>query len=167
MRAEVDVDSALDAEHRRNAGTSPRAWSRSRKTGDKATVSLFTAEYQNNAAQARPHEHGGRELGDDARNAPAMAFIAVDFGDNKLSSGTGFNISPSGLIVTNRHVVRDENGQMAKRVAVKLDDVQPKRGVKMRPMSSRGSRWNFRYISRASGDTPARRPLALAPRWRL
>lgn len=44
-----------------------------------------------------------------------------DAGGEGLVSGTGFNVSPSGLIVTNRHVVQDSKGNPAKRIAVKFD----------------------------------------------
>lgn len=57
-----------------------------------------------------------------ARNAPAMAFIVVDLGDEGNASGTGFNVSPSGLIVTNRHVVRDSKGRPARRVVVRFEN---------------------------------------------
>jgi S1-C subfamily serine protease len=53
-----------------------------------------------------------------ARNGPAIVFIAVQEADDSLISGSGFNVSPSGLIVTNRHVVQDEQGRAAKRVKV-------------------------------------------------
>lgn len=57
-----------------------------------------------------------------ARNSPAMVFIAVDLGDEGNISGTGFNVDPSGLIVTNRHVVRDTKGRPARRIAVKFEN---------------------------------------------
>ncbi len=53
-----------------------------------------------------------------AKNGPAIVFIAVQEADDSLISGSGFNVSPSGLIVTNRHVVQDAQGQAAKRVKV-------------------------------------------------
>lgn len=53
-----------------------------------------------------------------AANRPAIVFIAVEMPDGALSSGTGFNLLPSGLVVTNRHVVQGPDGARARRVAV-------------------------------------------------
>ncbi|MBX7117370.1 MAG: trypsin-like peptidase domain-containing protein [Gemmatimonadaceae bacterium] len=53
-----------------------------------------------------------------AANKPAIVFIAVKMADGSLSSGTGFNVLPSGLIVTNRHVVQAPDGTRAAEVAV-------------------------------------------------
>ncbi len=56
-----------------------------------------------------------------AANKAATVFIAVQFADDPPSSGTGFNILASGLIVTNRHVVRSKSGARAERVGVAFD----------------------------------------------
>ena len=56
-----------------------------------------------------------------AANRAAVVFIAVEMPDGTSTSGTGFNILPSGLIVTNRHVVRSRDGTRAQRVAVAFD----------------------------------------------
>jgi S1-C subfamily serine protease len=57
-----------------------------------------------------------------AKDGPAIVFIAVQEADDSLISGSGFNVSPSGLIVTNRHVVQDAQGRPAKRVKVIFED---------------------------------------------
>jgi len=59
-----------------------------------------------------------------AKNGPAIVFIAVQEADDSLVSGSGFNVSPSGLIVTNRHVVQDAQGRAAKRVKVIFDNTR-------------------------------------------
>jgi S1-C subfamily serine protease len=56
-----------------------------------------------------------------AANKAAMTFLVVEMPDSARSSGTGFNLLPSGLIVTNRHVVQDSNGTRAQRIAVAFD----------------------------------------------
>lgn len=58
-----------------------------------------------------------------AQNKDAIVFIVVEMqeGGGPPSSGTGFNVLPSGLIVTNRHVVQDSAGRAARRVAVAFD----------------------------------------------
>ena len=50
-------------------------------------------------------------------NDAAVAMVASDF-DGKFIAGTAFGVSASGLLVTNRHVVRDEAGKAAGRVVV-------------------------------------------------
>jgi len=53
-----------------------------------------------------------------AANKAAVAFVAVELENGEAATGTGFNLLPDGLIVTNRHVVRPTNGQSVKRIAV-------------------------------------------------
>lgn len=50
-------------------------------------------------------------------NDAAVAMVASDF-DGKFIAGTAFGIKAGGLLVTNRHVVRDEAGKPASRVVV-------------------------------------------------
>ena len=56
-----------------------------------------------------------------AKNGPAIVFIAVEEAGGEYMSGSGFNVSPSGLVITNRHVVQDAQGHPAKRVKVIFD----------------------------------------------
>jgi len=53
------------------------------------------------------------------RNGPGVAILVSEIA-GRAFAGTGFSISPSGLLLTNRHNVRDESGQMATRIAVKF-----------------------------------------------
>jgi pSer/pThr/pTyr-binding forkhead associated (FHA) protein/V8-like Glu-specific endopeptidase len=50
-------------------------------------------------------------------NDPAVAMLASDF-DGKFLAGTAFGITPAGLLITNRHVVRTEAGVAAQRLMV-------------------------------------------------
>ena len=52
-----------------------------------------------------------------AANDAAVAMVASDF-DGKFLAGTAFGVSTSGMLVTNRHVVRGESGKPAGRVMV-------------------------------------------------
>lgn len=54
-------------------------------------------------------------------NSPAVALIVSRIG-GQAYAGTGFAITPEGLIVTNRHNVRDSVGTMANKLAVKFTD---------------------------------------------
>ncbi|MEX2180510.1 MAG: trypsin-like peptidase domain-containing protein [Gemmatimonadaceae bacterium] len=54
-------------------------------------------------------------------NQAAIAFLVVEMPDGVRSSGTGFNVAPGGLIVTNRHVVQTPDGTRAERIAVAFD----------------------------------------------
>jgi putative serine protease PepD len=56
-----------------------------------------------------------------AANKAAIVFVAVRI-NGVPTSGTGFNILPSGLIVTNRHVVQAANGDRADRIAIAFNE---------------------------------------------
>jgi pSer/pThr/pTyr-binding forkhead associated (FHA) protein/V8-like Glu-specific endopeptidase len=53
------------------------------------------------------------------RNAPAVAIVVSLIG-GKAFAGTAFSIDSNGVLLTNRHNVRDENGQEATKIAVKF-----------------------------------------------
>lgn len=53
------------------------------------------------------------------RNAPAVAVLVSEINGTAFA-GTGFSIAANGLLITNRHNVRDADGTMATRVAVKF-----------------------------------------------
>ena len=57
-------------------------------------------------------------------NKAAIVFVAVQMPDGSASSGTGFNILPSGLVVTNKHVVESRTGIRARRVGVLFEGTQ-------------------------------------------
>ncbi len=61
-----------------------------------------------------------------AKNGPAVVFIASEQADGNVVSGSGFNVSPSGFVVTNRHLVEDAQGRPAKRMAVIFDNTRGK-----------------------------------------
>ena len=50
-------------------------------------------------------------------NDAAVAMLASDL-DGMFIAGTAFSISPNGLLVTNRHVVRTRTGQPPRRIRV-------------------------------------------------
>ncbi|MCX5765881.1 MAG: trypsin-like peptidase domain-containing protein [Gemmatimonadetes bacterium] len=52
------------------------------------------------------------------RNMAAVVFVAVKFANGDMVSGSGFNVARNGLVVTNRHVVVDDQGVTAPQVQV-------------------------------------------------
>lgn len=54
-------------------------------------------------------------------NQRAIVFLIVEFPDSARTTGTGFNLLPGGLIVTNRHVVQRPDGTRAQRIAAAFD----------------------------------------------
>ncbi len=61
-----------------------------------------------------------------ANNAPGVALlismIKTSRTDSAMFSGTAFAITSTGLMLTNRHNVRDENGNVATQIAIKFRD---------------------------------------------
>jgi len=53
-------------------------------------------------------------------NASAVAMIFVQFPDSSLFSGSGFAVTADGLVLTNRHVVTDPEGEHPARIAVQF-----------------------------------------------
>lgn len=116
------VDSALQAARRESDQLRARLEAAA-KGGDSAAMAAITSDIAASAARHRGLL-GAAQVdweGVNAKNAPAMVFIVADNGDEGNASGTGFNVSPSGLVVTNRHVVRDSKDRPSKRVAVKFN----------------------------------------------
>lgn len=67
------------------------------------------------------------------RNSPAVAILITDIA-GKAYAGSGFSITPDGLLLTNRHNVLDSLGRRAGRIAVKFTETRdwlPARIVKI------------------------------------
>ena len=58
------------------------------------------------------------------QSGPAVTLVAVEWGDGKSFSGSGFSVNAAGFIVTNRHLVTDTLGRSPKRVAVIFSDTK-------------------------------------------
>ncbi|HVZ48906.1 MAG TPA: trypsin-like peptidase domain-containing protein [Gemmatimonadaceae bacterium] len=117
------VDSALAAAQRESEALRQRLQAAA-AGGNRAEVAALSSDLEASNNRQRALMGAVRQDWESvgARNAPAMVFIVVQSEDGRNTSGTGFNVSPSGLIVTNRHVVRDENGRPAKLVVVKFEN---------------------------------------------
>ena len=116
------IDSALQNAQRESSELRRRLQAAA-ATGNSADVASIAAEMQSTANRQRGLVSSARVDWEsvNARNAAAMVFVVVDLGDEGNASGTGFNVSPSGLIITNRHVVRDSKGKPARRIVVKFE----------------------------------------------
>ena len=55
---------------------------------------------------------------------PAVVLIAVEMPDGKAFTGTGFSVSGAGLVVTNRHLVRGDDGAAAQRMLLMFSDTK-------------------------------------------
>ncbi|MDA1081505.1 MAG: trypsin-like peptidase domain-containing protein [Gemmatimonadetes bacterium] len=117
------IDAALQAA-RRESDDLRRRLQAAASGGNAADVAAIAQDLETSASRQRALMGAARPDWETvtARNAPAMVFIVVQAEDGTNSSGTGFNVSPSGLIVTNRHVVRDAGGRMAKKIVVKFEN---------------------------------------------
>lgn len=117
------IDSAL-ATARRESEDLRRRLQAAADGGNPADVSAIAQDIEASASRQRALMGAAQADWESvsARNAPAMVFIVVQDVDGNNTSGSGFNISPSGLTVTNRHVVRDAKGRMAAKIAIKFEN---------------------------------------------
>jgi S1-C subfamily serine protease len=58
------------------------------------------------------------------RNGPAVVLIAVEWADGKTFTGTGFSVTTSGTLITNRHLVANESGERPRRILVIFSDTK-------------------------------------------
>lgn len=105
---------ALAAARTETARLTSELRARQESGGDVSTLSA-----RMRTAQARTASIAGTDYpAIAAANKSAVVFIVVLMPDGTKSSGTGFNILPSGLVVTNRHVVQSADGTRAQQVGV-------------------------------------------------
>ncbi len=88
-----------------------------RRGGDVSAYAARIRESQTRAASIAGMDYAAIA----AANQAALVFLVVEFPDSARSTGTGFNILESGLIVTNRHVVQSSDGVRAQRIAAAFD----------------------------------------------
>src|SRR5206468_5574439 len=66
-------------------------------------------------------------------NDRAVAIVYIRFPDSSLFTGTAFSVSPSGMMLTNKHVVVSEHGDRPRDIAIRFSgspDVLPARLVR-------------------------------------
>jgi serine protease Do len=92
-----------------------------------------TAQATQDAAQLKHSESREKLLASVSRvdfarlaksRGPAVVLIAVEMPDGHAFTGTGFAISPQGLVVTNRHLVRGDDGSAAQRMLLIFSDTK-------------------------------------------
>jgi S1-C subfamily serine protease len=97
-----------------------------------------------------------REISD--ANGKAVGFIIVEHPDGRRFSGTAFSITPSGLIVTNKHVVLDDQGRPPRRAGIQFAD--SKEFLELRFVSA-APRGDLAFLQLADAGTyPAVRGIA-------
>lgn len=120
MAQNVTADSALQAWRDENARLARELRQQQARGGDVAALSARVRDAQALASVVARMDYA--EIA--AANQKAITFLIVEFPDGSRSSGTGFNVLPSGLVVTNRHVVQNAEGTRAARIAVAFDGTQ-------------------------------------------
>lgn len=116
----IVADSAMQAWRAENARLVRELRTQQARGGDVSALSARVRNAQELTAVIAQMDYAAIA----AANQKAVAFLVVEFPDTSRASGTGFNVSPSGLIVTNRHVVQTADGTRAQRVAVAFDGTQ-------------------------------------------
>ncbi len=114
------ADSALKAANAESARLAAALRARQQSGGDVAALMAEMRTAQQRTAMIAGMDYAAVA----AANRAAVVFIAVEMPDGKATSGTGFNILPTGLIVTNRHVVRARDGTRATSIAVAFDSTK-------------------------------------------
>jgi S1-C subfamily serine protease len=120
MSKNITADSALQAWRDENARLARELRQQQARGGDVAALSARVRDAQALASVVARMDYAAIA----AANQKAITFLIVEFPDGARSSGTGFNVLPSGLIVTNRHVVQNAEGTRASRIAVAFDGTQ-------------------------------------------
>jgi len=120
MAQNITADSALQAWRDENARLARELRQQQARGGDVAALSARVRDAQALATVVARMDYASIA----AANQKAVTFLIVEFPDGARSSGTGFNVLPSGLIVTNRHVVQNHEGVRASRIAVAFDGTQ-------------------------------------------
>ena len=124
MRGRVaGLDSALAASRRETDQIRSHLMNAAR-AGGAANVQELSARLDKAESRQRSLVSAGSEDYESiaAKDGAAIVFIAIEEAGGAFSSGSGFNVSPSGLVVTNRHVVQDAQGHPARRVKVIFDN---------------------------------------------
>lgn len=112
------ADASLEAAREENQRLARELRAQQERGGDVSAAATRVRD-----AQARTAQLAGMDYASiAAANQPAIVFLVVEFPDSVRSTGTGFNILPSGLIVTNRHVVQRPDGTQAQRIAAAFDN---------------------------------------------
>ncbi len=115
----ASVDTALVNEMRRKIVALQQRLPGAGAAGERERIERAIAEHQRQLSRMDrmdlPSIH--------RNNAPAVAIIISDIG-GRIAAGSGFSISADGVLLTNRHNVRDSLGRMASRIAVKFTNTR-------------------------------------------
>jgi pSer/pThr/pTyr-binding forkhead associated (FHA) protein/V8-like Glu-specific endopeptidase len=90
----------------------------------------------------------------------AVVLIFVETQDGKTFSGTGFGVSNTGVLVTNKHLMVDEQGRNPKRIAVVYSDTKDGLPAKVIRIAQDGSDLAVLQITEAGTRYPVVRGIA-------
>jgi S1-C subfamily serine protease len=95
-----------------------------------------------------------------AASGRAVALIFVETQDGKTFSGTGFGVSNTGALVTNKHLMIDDQGRTPKRIAIVFSDTKEGLPAKVIRVAQDGSDLAILQISEAGTQYPVVRGIA-------
>jgi S1-C subfamily serine protease len=118
-----DLDSALSAAQQRSDSLRTRLAAEQRGS---AQATADVAQLKHSESREKLLATASRV--DYARLArtrgPAVVLIAVEMPNGQAFTGTGFAVSAAGLVVTNRHLVRGDDGAQAQRMLLIFSDTK-------------------------------------------
>jgi S1-C subfamily serine protease len=109
-----------DMQRLRTEVTKAQSGEGSRAALDSLRRALRTAEERSNEVASQVRAVRGSNLAQVSQMNSGAVGLLFSFAGDKINSGTGFAITPSGYFVTNRHVVTDDAGRVRDTIYVTM-----------------------------------------------
>lgn len=143
-------------------------WRKVSDSLERVARSAKGAQLEAATAQLRQNRNLQRQLMEmdpqtiSANNRKAIVLITSQLGAEKPSEATGFIVSSKGLVITNRHVVTDKDGNRASRIVVRLTGNSGQRRARVvRVLGAAGDSTDLALIQiEGVGDYPVVRGIA-------